>query len=141
MQYLFDPREAQLVHFYSQLEDVIQTLTLSLRLGSVITPNVTAGGTNISIGINITWSEVIITYIPCLRTSTAYASGYLFIAASKPLVRSSSKAVFSIMGIFKVSKNPSMPFPLPRGMPLICSMLLISKQASGPLLPLHQQGD
>jgi methylthioribulose-1-phosphate dehydratase len=56
----------------------------------------TAGGTNISIGINITWSEVIITYIPCLRTSTAYASGYLFIAASKPLVRSSSKAVFSM---------------------------------------------
>lgn len=37
------------MHFHSQLEDVIQTLTLSLRLGSVITPDVTAGGTRISI--------------------------------------------------------------------------------------------
>lgn len=37
------------MHFHSQLEDVIQTLTLSLSLGSVITPDVTAGETDISI--------------------------------------------------------------------------------------------
>ena len=37
------------------------------------------------------------------------------------------------MGIFSLSKNPSIPFPFPRGIALICSILLISKQPSFPL--------
>ena len=41
------------MHFHSQLEDVVQTLTLSLRLGRIITPDVTAGGTRISIRIGM----------------------------------------------------------------------------------------
>lgn len=72
------------------------------------------------------------THIPCRRTSTAYVSGYSSIAFSKNSVKSSSKGVFSMMGMLKVSWNPSMPFPGPFGIPLICSMLLISKQASLP---------
>ena len=39
---LLDPREAQLVHFHRQLEQIVQTLTLSLRFGNVVAPYVTA---------------------------------------------------------------------------------------------------
>jgi hypothetical protein len=39
---LFDPWESQLVHFHSQLEQVVQTLALSLCLGGVVAPDIAA---------------------------------------------------------------------------------------------------
>lgn len=41
-------------------------------------------------------------------------------------------AVFSIIGTLNLSKYPNIPFPGPLGIPLICSILSISKQASFP---------
>lgn len=38
--YLFHPGKAQLVHFHRQLEQIVQTLTLSLGLGHIVSPDV-----------------------------------------------------------------------------------------------------
>ena len=63
------------------------------------------------------------TYMPCLLTRTAYVSGYSSIALSRLPVRSSSKAVFSMIGMRRVSWKPSIPgLSRPCGIPLICSM-------------------
>jgi UDP-2,3-diacylglucosamine pyrophosphatase LpxH len=43
---LFDPWKSQLVHFYSKLEQVVQTLTLSLGLGDIVSPDIAAGTTH-----------------------------------------------------------------------------------------------
>jgi hypothetical protein len=40
---LFDPWKTQLVHFHSKLEQVVQTLTLSLGLGDIVSPDIAAG--------------------------------------------------------------------------------------------------
>jgi hypothetical protein len=38
---LFDPWKAELVHFNSKLEEIIQALALRLGFGNVITPDIT----------------------------------------------------------------------------------------------------
>jgi hypothetical protein len=43
---LFDPRKTQLVHFHSKLEQVVQTFTLSLGLGNIVTPDIAVGTAN-----------------------------------------------------------------------------------------------
>ena len=39
---LLGPRQAQLVHLDRQLEDIVEALTLGLRLGHVVPPDVSA---------------------------------------------------------------------------------------------------
>jgi hypothetical protein len=70
--HLFDPRESQLVHLDSQLEQIVQTLALGLRLGNVVAPDIamiTVSGFNLSQAAMEQLSGR--PYIPCLRTSTA----------------------------------------------------------------------
>lgn len=47
---LFDPWESQFVHFHSQLEQVVQTLALSLCLGGVVAPDIAAGSSALAYG-------------------------------------------------------------------------------------------
>jgi hypothetical protein len=47
---LFDPWESELVHFHSQLKQVVQTLTLGLCLGRVVTPDIAAGSGALALG-------------------------------------------------------------------------------------------
>ena len=117
------------MHPHRKLEYVVHTFALRLRLGNVIAPHV-----SVHVTVSTQPSRIhFVTYMPCLRTRTAYVSGYASIAASNAPVKSSSNAVFSIMGTRRVSWNPNRPaLPLPFGMPLICSILLISKHASLP---------
>lgn len=70
--HLFDPREAQLVHLDGELEQIIQTLALGLRLGNVVAPDIAM---KIVSGFNSSQAAIQKSqgrpYIPCLRTSTA----------------------------------------------------------------------
>jgi hypothetical protein len=112
-----DPRQPVLLHLHSQLQDVIDALTLRLRLMHVLAPDIS--------GVSSAYPPRALsshTHIPCRLTNTAQVSGYSSIAFSKLSVKSSSCAVFSIIGIVSVSKKPRLPASRPLGIPLICSM-------------------
>lgn len=54
------------MHFNRQLEQIVKTLALRLRLGYVVTPDITDNG--LVRGLSEKKHQ---TYIPCRRTSTA----------------------------------------------------------------------
>ena len=90
------PGKAELVHFHSELEQIVETFTLSLGLRDSVSPYVARTVSCSHNGENTT-------HIPCRLTNTAYVSGCNSIAFSRLPVRSSSNAVFSMIGMLKVS--------------------------------------